>query len=129
MTSLDRVLGGDARSRAGDSVLGSLWRGFMRRFIEAPRAANSAAAAFEVRERRVDSPVFRITRVELDRWVVVPPGSSTGRTFADPESAEAFVREECGGAPAMVELFIDELYVSARLEPNRPPLFRASESA
>jgi hypothetical protein len=98
----------------------------MRRFIEAPRGANSAAA-FEVRERRVDSPVFRITRVELDCWVVVRPGRSTGHAFADPESAEAFVRRECGGAPTMVELFIDELYVSARLEPNRPPLFRASE--
>jgi hypothetical protein len=128
MTSLDHVLGGDAPSRAGDSAPESLWQRFLRRFIEAPREANLATAALEAREGRANLSVFRITRVELDRWVVVLPGRSSGHEFADPESAEAFVRSECGDASAMVELYIDELYVSARLEPNRPPLFRASES-
>lgn len=127
MTSFDRVLGGDVAPRAGGSPVESLWRSFLRRFIEAPREANLTAAAREGRKDRVHLPVFRITRVDMDRWIVVLPGDSSGREFGDPASAEAFVRSECGDAPVTVELCVDELYVSARLDPSRPPLFRSSK--
>ena len=43
--------------------------------------------------------------------------------FDDPASAEAFVRHQCAGSPAMVELHIGELYVAAQLDPTRPALF------
>ena len=65
-------------------------------------------------------PVYRITRIAQDRWVVERPGASMEHAFADLEQAVAFVRHECLYKVATVELRIDDLYVVAQLDPNLP---------
>jgi hypothetical protein len=64
--------------------------------------------------------VYRITRVREDRWVVERPRASIEHAFPDLEQAVAFVRHECLYKPATVELRVDDLYVVAQLDPNKP---------
>src|SRR5579872_1061914 len=70
--------------------------------------------------READMPVYRITRVATDRWVVERPGASMEHAFADLEEAVAFIRHECLYEPATVELRVDGLYVVAQLDPTKP---------
>jgi hypothetical protein len=65
-------------------------------------------------------PIYRITRVVKDRWVVERPGAVMEHAFADLEQAVTFIRHESGFKPATVELRIDDLYVVAQLDPSQP---------
>jgi hypothetical protein len=65
-------------------------------------------------------PVYRITRVAPDRWVVERPGASMEHAFGTLEEAVTFIRHECLYKPATVELRVDDLYVVAQLDPNKP---------
>ena len=65
-------------------------------------------------------PVYRITRDREDRWVMERPGAAIAHAFPDLEQAVAFVRHECLYKPATVELRVDDLYVVAQLDPNKP---------
>ena len=64
--------------------------------------------------------IYRITRVAPDRWVVERSHASIEHAFATLEEAVASVRRECLYKPATVELRVDDLYVVAQLDPNRP---------
>jgi hypothetical protein len=72
------------------------------------------------RRRAAPVPVYRITRVAADRWVVERPGASMEHAFATLEEAVTFIRHECLYNPATVELRVDDLYVVAQLDPNKP---------
>jgi hypothetical protein len=73
------------------------------------------------RSRRAQPlPVYRITRIEEDRWVVERPGASVEHAFANLEGAVTFIRHECLYNPATVELRVDDLYVVAQLDPRKP---------
>ena len=65
-------------------------------------------------------PVYRITRLSEERWAVERPGASMEHAFPDLERAAAFIRHECLYKPATVELRVDDLYVVAQLDPNKP---------
>lgn len=120
MTSLAHALDAGLPPAAEAAPPGSLWRRFLQRF-----AGREPPGEPVPPPRRL--PVFRITRVWADRWLVQRPGRTMEHAFDSPASAEAFVRHECGDAPAMVELHIGELYVAARLDPDRPSLFGAAD--
>lgn len=122
MTSLDRTFVGDPLPATGAAPSSSLWRRFLDRFAGVSRTGGEPVAP--PRGHRL--PVFRITRVWADRWLVGRAGGAMEHAFDGPASAEAFVRRECGDAPAMVELHIGDLYVAARLDPDRPSLFRGA---
>ena len=76
------------------------------------------------RGRRLSRIVYRITRVRDDRWVVQRPDSDVTRVFGSPALAEAFVRHECAGSSATVELRIGDVYMATRLDAECPALFR-----
>jgi hypothetical protein len=65
-------------------------------------------------------PVYRITRDREDHWLMERPGAAIAHAFPDLEQAVAFVRHECLHKPATVELRVDDLYVVAQLDPNKP---------
>ena len=52
--------------------------------------------------------------------MVERPGSTMEHAFPDLEQAVAFVRHECLYKLATVELRVDDLYVVAQLDPNKP---------
>ncbi len=52
--------------------------------------------------------------------MVERPGASMAHAFPDLERAVAFIRHECLDKAAAVELRIDDLYVTAQLDPNAP---------
>ena len=116
MTSLDHALS-DRLPIAG----APLWRRFLQRFAGAIRTGGEPPRARLPRVKR--PPVYRISRVWANRWVVLLPGSALGHVFESAAEAEAFVRGKCGDKASMVEIEIGDLYVAARLEPNRPLLF------
>lgn len=68
-------------------------------------------------------PVYRITRIWENHWVVVRPRSPVEHVFHNRATAEAFVRHDAGDFPATIELCIDDLYVTAQHDPKRPALF------
>jgi hypothetical protein len=72
------------------------------------------------RRRAAPMPVYRITRMAPDRWVVERPGASMEHAFATLEEAVALVRHECLYSSATVELRVDDLYVVAQLDPSKP---------
>ena len=92
---------------------GSAWSRWLRRIMGSARNR-----ARRVRAER--APVYRITRVGEDRWVVERPGAAMEHAFADLEQAVAFVRHECHHTRATVELRVDDLYVVAQLDPHKP---------
>src|SRR5579871_3118724 len=47
------------------------------------------------RERAAPVPIYRITRVDPDRWVVERPSASIEHAFSGPEEAVAFIRRDC----------------------------------
>lgn len=124
MTSFDRALDDGLPLVTGTASSETLWRRFLQRFAGAARSGGEPPGE-PVPPRGNRLPVFRITRVWADRWVVLRPGSTIEHAFDSAASAEGFVRHECGDTPAMIEIHIGELYVAARLEPNRPSLFGA----
>lgn len=72
------------------------------------------------RRRVASTPVYRITCDARDRWVVERPAASVEHAFATLEEAVTFVRHECLYNAATVELRVDDLYVVAQLDPNKP---------
>lgn len=72
------------------------------------------------RGRAARVPVYRITRLAEDRWVVERPGAAMEHAFPDLEQAVAFIRHECPRDLATVELRVDDLYVVAQLDPSKP---------
>jgi hypothetical protein len=126
MTSLEHLLGSEPLVAVGARPSETLWRRFLQRFTGAARTGGEPSGQ-PVPLRRDRLPVFRITRVRMDRWLVQRPGSTIEHAFDSPASAEAFVRHECGDRPAMIELHIGELYLAAHLDPNRPSLVGAAD--
>jgi hypothetical protein len=122
MTSLAHAVDGGLPPATDAAPSGSLWRRFMQRFAGGEPPDEPVPPS---RGHRL--PVFRITRVWADRWLVQRPGSPMEHAFDGPAGAEAFVRHECGDRPVMVELRIGELYVAARLDPDRPSLFGGAD--
>ena len=75
-------------------------------------------------------PIFRISRVWEDCWIVRRPGALIGHAFPDLASAAGFVRRECPDTPAAVELDIADLYVVAFHDPHKPgPMFGEKQRA
>lgn len=70
--------------------------------------------------QRARLPVYRITRVRMDRWVVVRPGATMEHAFSTLDEAVTFVRHEAGPLRATVELFIGDFYVAAFHDPDKP---------
>jgi hypothetical protein len=127
MTSLAHALDAGLAPAADAATSGSLWRRFLQRFAGAGRTGGEPPGEPIAPPHRHRLPVFRITRLWAGRWLVQRPGSTMEHAFDSAARAEAFVRHECGNAPAMVELYIGELYVAARLDPDRPSLFGAAD--
>jgi hypothetical protein len=126
MTSLHRGFDSDLTAAVGAVPSDTLWRRFLQRFTGLARPGGEPSRE-PLPPRRSCLPVFRITRVWADRWLVQRPGSPMEHAFDGPAGAEAFVRHECGDRPVMVELHIGELYVAARLDPDRPSLFGGAD--
>jgi hypothetical protein len=92
---------------------GSAWSRWLSRIM--------GSARNRVRRGRAERvPIYRITRVSEDRWVVERPGASLEHAFPDLEQAVTFIRHECLYKAATVELRVDDLYVVAQLDPNNP---------
>jgi hypothetical protein len=92
---------------------GSAWSRWLSRIMGSAR--NRARG-----DRAERVPIYRITRVSEDRWVVERPGASVEHAFPDLEQAVTFIRHECLYKAATVELRVDDLYVVAQLDPNNP---------
>ncbi|HUK07998.1 MAG TPA: hypothetical protein VLX09_09040 [Stellaceae bacterium] len=95
------------------------WRRLQRLFGSDP-LARARGLLRSLKGNRRGEPVYRITRVWMDRWVVLRPGASMEHAFSTLGEAAAFVRHEAGWSPVTVELFIGDLYVAAYHDPNRP---------
>jgi hypothetical protein len=78
------------------------------------------AASDEISAYRAARPVFRLSRLRANRWIVLRPGGLIEHGFPDLAQAVAFVRAESDGAPVTVELRIGELYAVAHLEHGEP---------
>ncbi len=89
---------------------GSVWLHWLGRIMGSTRE----------RARRPRLPVYRITRVAEDSWIVERPGAAMEHAFSDLEQSVAFVRHECLYDPATVELRVDDLLVVAQLDPSKP---------
>lgn len=126
MTSLEHLLATEPLVAVGARPSEKLWRRVLRRFTGAARTGGEPSGQ-PVPPRRERLPVFRITRVGTDRWLVQRPGRTIEHAFDGPASAEAFVRHECGDSPAMIELHIGELYLATHLDPTRPSLFGGAD--
>jgi hypothetical protein len=59
---------------------------------------------------RTTLPLYRITLCE-QAWHVVRPRASLAHAFADLNQAFAFVRTDCDGAEATVEVLIENFYM------------------
>ena len=68
--------------------------------------------------------VYHIEKAGSGCWLVRRPGSFLDHGFDSAFSAETFVRRECAGAEAIVELNIDGVQLTAHIHPRRPTLFR-----
>ena len=112
MTSNHRVLP-CTRPAAHPEPLWVLW---LYRLVALVRGLSAQTKA---RDAGSHEPVFRITEISEDRWLVERPGASLEHAFPDLETAVAFVRSE-SLTPAMVELRIGDLYVVARFDPRQP---------
>lgn len=111
MTTLQHVADFEFASKPS-AVGGNAWSRWLGRIM--------GSARNRVQRGRASVPIFRITRVSEDRWVVERPGASMEHAFADLEQAVTFIRHECLYKPATVELRVDDLYVVAQLDPNNP---------
>lgn len=117
MTSLQHAVEFDCPPESNPAPAESAWSRWLRRIMGSARRRTRLSRAERV-------PVYRITRVREDRWAVERPGAAMEHAFPDLEQAVAFVRHECLYKPATVELRVDDLYVVAQLDPNKPtPLF------
>ena len=98
------------------------WSETLRRSVR--RVTSRASAASAKLDAIVDPelPIYRITCMRDDRWVVQRHGAPE-RAFRDPDAAEAFVRQDCGRFGCTLELHTGTLYLVARIDPRRPPLF------
>ena len=113
MTTLQHVADMDFTPEPIAQGAETAWSHWLRRIMGSPRSQ-----ALWARARRV--PIFRIARVGEDRWVVERPGAVMEHAFPNLEQAVAFIRHESRDKPATVELRIDDLYVVAQIDPNRP---------
>jgi hypothetical protein len=114
--------------RGATEVAPSLWRRMLAGIAGAARTILAPGSWH--RHARHELPIFRISRVWEDRWIVTRPGALIGHAFPDLASAAGFVRHECTDAPAAVELYIGDLYVVAFHDPHKPaPLFGESLGA
>ena len=104
--------------RPGAAETPALWRRMLVRFADAVWSILSPGRWHGDARHRL--PIFRISRVWEDRWIVTRPGALIGHAFPDLASAAAFVRHECPDEPAAVELYIGDLYVVAFHDPHKP---------
>jgi hypothetical protein len=65
-------------------------------------------------------PVFRVTRIRPDLWIVLVPGSPIEHSFAALEEATAFIRRESRYSSATIELRVDCIIAVAYLDPYGP---------
>jgi hypothetical protein len=65
-------------------------------------------------------PIFRVTRMDPDFWVVTMPDSPVEHSFADLGQATAFIRQESRYTCATVALRVDRILAVAYLDPYRP---------
>jgi hypothetical protein len=105
----------------------AFWRHLLRHFKSS--APISVAASRATHDPAPRLPVYRITRVGENHWMVQRPGSEMQHAFDDPCSAEAFVRRESAGSPAALELRVGSFFSSVRVDPTGPTLFRGARSA
>ena len=113
MSSLQHVADLDFHTDAAPARAQSAWSRWLGRIM--------GPARNRVRHGRAGRlPVYRITRLQEDRWMVERPGASMEHAFPDLEQALALVRHECLHKPATVELRVDDLYVVAQLDPDKP---------
>ena len=98
----------------------SPWSQFVQRLSGSSRVARARAVLQSLKGYRTRQPVYRITRVWMDRWVVVRPGATMEHAFSTLDEAVAFVRHEAGPSRVTVELFIGDLYVAAYHDPDKP---------
>jgi len=113
MTTLQHVADFDFSPEPQSVGTGSPWSRWLDRIMGSARKRTRTSRAARV-------PVYRITRVSEDSWVVERPAPSMEHAFPDLEQAVAFIRHECLYKPATVELRVDDLYVVAQLDPNHP---------
>jgi hypothetical protein len=113
MTTLQHVAHLNFPPEPDPPAAGSTWSRWLGRIMSSARHR-----ARWGRPERV--PVYRITRISEDRWVVERPSASMEHAFADLEQSVAFIRHECLNTPATVELRVGALYVVAQLDPNDP---------
>src|SRR5689334_6058763 len=110
MTTLQPVAEFEFAPTPESAETGSAWLRWLGRIMGSTRR----------RTPRTCLPVYRITRIAEDKWVVERPGAAMEHAFADLQQAVAFVRHECLFEPATVELRVDDLLVVAQLDPNNP---------
>ena len=102
------------------SRLPSPWSQLLQRLRGSSHVARARTVLQSLTGQRTRLPLYRITRVWTDRWVVMRPGGTMEHAFATLDEAVAFVRHEAGPSRATVELFIGDLYVAAYHDPDKP---------
>ena len=113
MTSLQHIADFDCPPESNPADAGSAWSRWLSRIMGSARHRAHLGRAARV-------PVYRITRLAEDRWVVERPAAAMEHAFPDLEQAVAFIRHECPRNLATVELRVDDLYVVAQLDPSKP---------
>jgi len=113
MASLQRVADIEFSLESKAIWAGSAWPRWLSGIMGSDRSRAK-------RGRAARLPVYRITRLAEDRWVVERPGAAMEHAFPDLEQAVAFIRHECLRNAATVELRVDDLYVVAQLDPSKP---------
>ena len=96
---------------------------FRGHFIHHQTVASKAST--EVQPAGVSPlPVYRIVEVQPECWLVRRPGRFLDHQFDSAISAETFVRSDCAGSEAIVELNIEGVQITALIIPDGPMLFR-----
>ena len=102
-------------------VFAHLRRGYRALPVHRPGTTAQQAVRREIpgmHAVRTALPLYRITLCG-QAWHVVRPRASLAHAFADLDQAFAFVRTDCGGAEATVELLIENFYMVKQVGSGR----------